>query len=92
VKLALTVTLTVTVELLYVIPVGVGGAGGVETVDVLVVEVLMNPCCIKQMSLKAFTALFASAGFPQLFSAQADMSVKPATKLVPRESPVHTHP
>lgn len=59
---------------------------------VLADVVLMSPCSSKQMSLNAFTALFASASLPQVCSAHADMLVKPATKLVPRESPVHTQP
>ena len=54
--------------------------------------VLISPCASKQMSLNAFTALFASASLPQVCSAHADMLVKPATKLVPRESAVHTQP
>jgi hypothetical protein len=67
VKLAPSVTLIVTVELLSVVTVGAGDAAGVLTVDVLVAEEVRIPCCIRQMSLKAFTALFASVGFPQLF-------------------------
>jgi hypothetical protein len=66
VKLALSVILIVTVELLSVVTVGTGNAAGVLTVDVLVAEDVRNPCCIRQMSLKAFTAVFASVGFPQL--------------------------
>jgi len=82
------VTLIVTVEFENVVPVG-----DTTPVDVLTeLETLIIPCCIKQISLKAFSALFASVLSPQLRWAQANISLKPAKKLEPRASPVHTQP
>jgi hypothetical protein len=51
-------TLTVTVEFPNAVAVGVAKLSDV---------VLLSPCSSKQISLNAFTALFASASFPQLY-------------------------
>jgi hypothetical protein len=56
------VKLIVTVEFENVVPLGDTILAGVFAE----LETLIIPCCIKQISLKAFSALFASVLSPQL--------------------------